>query len=283
MDNTFKTATAFRASLEAYIKSQAIQKGIDLQTIRRKLAFERFLARINSGNEPLFFLKGGFAMELRIATARATKDIDLTTVIRGSEGTFIDLIITELEELISQDLGDYFYFRIEKTQTDLQNAPYGGTRFHVTALMDGKIFVRFPLDIGGDSIVGPIDYLKGESWLEKYGFSNPKISAISVYQQFAEKIHAYTLPRGENTNSRVKDLIDMILLIDLKKFIKDEFIQILKRVFKIRNTHELPKLLPPPPDIWETRFKTMAKECGLSEDMLFHFNHVSNFYHSLWD
>ena len=36
---------------------------------------------------------------------------------------------------------------------------------------------------------------------------------ISAEQQFAEKLHAYTLPRLERVNTRTKDLIDMVLLI----------------------------------------------------------------------
>ena len=35
---------------------------------------------------------------------------------------------------------------------------------------------------------------------------------IGREQQFAEKLHAYTLPRN-SANSRVKDLVDMALLI----------------------------------------------------------------------
>jgi hypothetical protein len=35
---------------------------------------------------------------------------------------------------------------------------------------------------------------------------------IAREQQFAEKIHAYTLPRNA-ANSRVKDLVDLALLI----------------------------------------------------------------------
>jgi len=38
------------------------------------------------------------------------------------------------------------------------------------------------------------------------------VQLIAREQQFAEKIHAYTLPRSA-TNSRVKDLVDMALLI----------------------------------------------------------------------
>jgi hypothetical protein len=47
-----------------------------------------------------------------------------------------------------------------------------------------------------------------------------KIPVISVEQHFAEKIHAYTLPRVSGFNSRVKDLVDLVLLIQEGKIKK---------------------------------------------------------------
>jgi len=44
------------------------------------------------------------------------------------------------------------------------------------------------------------------------GIQSPRVQMISRQQQFAEKIHAYTLPRNSQ-NSRAKDLVDMVLLV----------------------------------------------------------------------
>ena len=69
----FKSATDFRKSLEARLKTVAQTTGQDLQRLRRKVAFDRLLARIFQGNnESRFLLKGGYAMELRFDRARAT-------------------------------------------------------------------------------------------------------------------------------------------------------------------------------------------------------------------
>jgi hypothetical protein len=77
MESRFKSATDFRKSLEARLKDISAKTGEDLQRIRRKVAFDRFLARIFSSENSAsnFLLKGGYAMELRFDTARATKDI----------------------------------------------------------------------------------------------------------------------------------------------------------------------------------------------------------------
>ena len=73
----FKDATAFRASLEERLKIHARKKGMDLQRLRRQVAFDRLLARLFSGQNPPWYLKGGYAMELRIHGARTTRDVDL--------------------------------------------------------------------------------------------------------------------------------------------------------------------------------------------------------------
>lgn len=54
------------------------ETNIDLQRLRRKVAFERLLARFFVNGSNTWVLKGGYALEIRFAHARATKDIDLT-------------------------------------------------------------------------------------------------------------------------------------------------------------------------------------------------------------
>ena len=82
---------------------------IDLQRLRRKVAFDRFLARIFSRKPTGFFLKGGYAMELRLSTARATKDIDLTSLERIEDANVMNaVILAELRECSALDLQDFF-------------------------------------------------------------------------------------------------------------------------------------------------------------------------------
>ncbi|HEY4831823.1 MAG TPA: nucleotidyl transferase AbiEii/AbiGii toxin family protein, partial [Waddliaceae bacterium] len=100
----------------------------DLQRVRRTVAFDRLLARILNQRDSSFVLKGGYAMELRLSNARATKDIDLTCLQRLKEGqhSIKDLILDELKMLALRDLGDFFTYQIGDAQIDLDNAPYGG-------------------------------------------------------------------------------------------------------------------------------------------------------------
>lgn len=279
----FRTATDFRKSLEIRIQGIAAKTGQDLQSLRRKVAFDRLLARIFSDSNSSFYLKGGYAMELRVAEARVTKDIDLTCLQRATNENDLlsEKILDELQQLASLDLEDFFSYQIGKAQLDLDNAPYGGSRYPVSALIDGKLFVRFQLDVGADVVVDEIEQIKGVDWLEFCGVKAPIIPTISIEQQLSEKFHAYSLPRGDRVNSRAKDLIDMVLLLNIRKIKNEEFQKVLEKVFKARNTHPLPKFLDPPPQEWEIQFKEMAAECGIVQDMRSNFEKVSLFYNPI--
>lgn len=263
---SFKTPTDFRRSLETRIKNIATMSNQDLQRLRRKVAFERLLARIFHQDSNSFVLKGGYAMELRFASARATKDIDLTCLCRiNSPDVAIEYIIgRELRELTKADLKDYFTFEVGPAKMDLDNAPYGGARYSVSSFIDKRLFVKFQLDVGADVVVDEIEQIEGADWLKNYGIATPKMRMISVEQQFAEKLHAYTLPREQKQNSRVKDLVDMLLLMQYRSIDSRRFKDTLKKVYFARGTHTIPDNLGPPPSEWRSLYESLAGECGLS-------------------
>jgi predicted nucleotidyltransferase component of viral defense system len=101
---------------------------------------------------------------------------------------------------------------------------------------------------------------------------------ISIEQQFAEKLHTYTLLREQRVNTRPKDLIDMVLLLDMRTPKPDDMLHALQKVFKKRGTHPLPRNLTPPPVQWNEQFIEMAVECGLSQNMQENFEKVSKFF-----
>jgi hypothetical protein len=99
---------------------------------------------------------------------------------------------------------------------DLDAAPYGGARYPVETRLDVRTFVTFHLDVGiGDALVEPPEWLTGQGILDFAGIPPIRAAALPREQQFAEKLHAYTLPHGERVNTRVKDLVDLTLLINM--------------------------------------------------------------------
>lgn len=278
MGKVFKTATAFRKSLESRLMNISQKANIDLQRLRRKVAFDRLLARFFVNGSKIWVLKGGYALEIRFAHARATKDIDLTLPLQFASFESENLM-TMLQEESHLELGDYFTFAFRPAMQELDGAPEGGFRFPVEAIMDGRPFVKFHIDIGvGDILVEPVEKIIGEDWLEFAGISPATIYAISKEQQFAEKLHAYTLPRTDRFNTRVKDLVDMLLLIHEGSVDETVVRESLSKVFHRRNTHSLPATLPLPPDGWDVKFDLLAKECEMSESLDQAIEIVDQFY-----
>jgi len=273
--NSYKTAGAFRAALENRLQMRARDEKKDLQRLRREVAFDRFLARIflrgPKADYP-WLLKGGYAMEFRIQFARATKDLDLTlhdgTGLSKNPKERREEVRAMLQEAMRARLDDFFEFLIGEAREDLEGAPEGGSRYPIQAQMDGRDFARFPIDIGiGDEVIEPLDVVTGKDWLGFGGIAPPSFPIISAEQQFAEKLHAYTLPRGERTNTRTKDLIDMMLLIRGGNLEQEKTVIAIRATFKRRATHEVPRKLDSPPAEWAQVFDALAKECGLAMTM----------------
>lgn len=283
MPREYASAEAFRRALEARLNKAAQAELIQVNRLRRQVAFDRLLARLFETDSAPWVLKGGYALELRFKTARATVDIDLTVrriaVTTGADAN--QIVRNLLQNAASSSLGDWVEYVIGPPVLDLDAAPYGGARFSVEARMDGRVFARFHLDAGiGDEIIQPVEVIACRDWLDFAGISAPRIRSISREQQFAEKLHAYTLPRN-STNSRVKDLVDMALLIGSGGLNPARTEDAVHRTFAHRRTHALPPtLLEPPPD-WQRRFVTLAEECRLTGEMDTVFSSVAEFFERL--
>ena len=101
--------------------------------------------------------------------------------------------------------------------------------------------------------------------------------SISREQQFAEKLHTYTLPREGVPNTRARDLVDMVLLIHMK-IDPAQMAEAVSAIFKKRAKHEVPAVLLPPPAEWAKPYGELAKECRLTETMDQAFGIVDEFF-----
>ena len=159
MNNRYKNAASFRKALEDRLQALSERERLELQRLRRKVAFNRFLARIFAGKDD-WVLKGGYSMELRLAHARSTRDIDLSY--GGKAEAAYDkpenFILELLQKIASTDLGDYFMFQIGQLQLKLDAPVYGGARYHVRAMIDGRLFITFHVDVAlGDYLPAEVE------------------------------------------------------------------------------------------------------------------------------
>ena len=280
MPREYGSAEAFRRALEVRLTKAAEAERTQVNRLRRQVAFDRLLARLFRIDPAPWVLKGGYALELRFRTARATIDIDLTVqrVAAATEADANQVVRDMLQDAASFSLGDWFEYIIGPPLMDLDAAPYGGARYPVDTRMDDRAFARFHLDAGiGDAVIQPVEIIDCRDWLSFAGIASARVQAISREQQFAEKLHAYTLPRS-SANSRVKDLVDLALLIGSGGLSPTRTAHAVHQTFKRRRTHDLPPALLEPPEDWQGRFLTLAQECQLAGDMDAVFSDVEEFF-----
>ena len=167
---------------------------------------------------------------------------------------------------------------------DLDAAPYGGARYPMEVRLDHRTFATFHLDVGvGDTVVAAPEQLTGQDLLGFAGIPPAHAAVLAREQQFAEKVHAYTLPRGERTNTRVKDLADLVLLVELGLPDAEQVRHALRATFERRRTHKPPRALDPPPEEWADPYAALAVECGLKLTTLqVAFAYIAAYWQTLW-
>jgi hypothetical protein len=273
MIGPYDTPQAFRAALEARLRNVAQQQGTDLQRLQRRVAFERLLARLFAEDDPPWLLKGGYALELRLQDrARSTLDLDLSVPepgrlmhpAFGGKGDLIAGQIHERLQIVAEcDLDDGFEFLIQLPKR--ASLPGGGIRCTVEARLAGRAFARFHLDVGfGDAVLDPPEWVVGSDLLAFVGVPAARVALYPLAQQIAEKIHAYTFPWEDRDNTRVKDLVDLVLLVQSESLEPKRVRRALVATYETRGTHPLPAKLPAPPREWDEPYAALAKELGLS-------------------
>ena len=261
IENRYVTPLAFKQALEARLRA-ASGGAPDLARRRQLLVFERCLARMAVELGSGWVLKGGLVLEFRLERARTTKDIDLRCV--GSAGN----VLERLRAAGRADLGDYMTYVVDpdRRQPEIQNPGmrYAGLRYRCECRLAGKLYgQRFGIDVGfADPIVGAPDVIVAEDTLGFAGIPPTTIPLYPVESHIAEKLHAYTLPRGQS-NTRIKDLPDMALLSTVKSIAGGELWRAIATTFEFRKSHPVPTAVPAPPAQWAAAYERMAGEGDL--------------------
>jgi hypothetical protein len=149
----YETAEAFRTALEQRLKNEAEANRMALMRLRKRVAFERFLARLAASEPSGWVLKGAFALELRLGLrTRTTKDIDLGRADDEEAAT------EHLNAAAGVDLGDFFDFEVRRTPALDAAAGFHAVRYTVRADLAGRRFEQFPVDVA----------LSESSWARPY-------------------------------------------------------------------------------------------------------------------
>lgn len=259
----YTNARSFRQALNDRLTRLARTQGTELSRLQRRVAFERFLARIDQYFGERLILKGGYALELRLGSkARATIDLDFAAAFQGQER-----LLEELQQAAELDLSDFFSYTVATARPpQMVGPPQGGYRFRVEARLDRTSpFATFVLDVGmGDTQLNPTEYLEASIDLGFAELPTTRFPATPLPEHFAEKLHAYTRPRSSRT--RVKDLVDLLLMIELLDIQPSPGLQqTIQAVFERYGSHEVPsgETLEPPPEQWREAFAELMGELEL--------------------
>ncbi|NEA55350.1 nucleotidyl transferase AbiEii/AbiGii toxin family protein [Streptomyces sp. SID13666] len=265
MTGRYRDAADLRRALEVRLKQEAAETGTDLARRRRLVVFDRLAARLAEDRTSGWVLKGGAAMEFRFTgRARTTKDLDLAVrpepVSGGLDGDAVrDLLI----EALDLDLdADGFRFRVAApVALKADVAGRGGWRFSVEAHLAGRLFAGVRVDVvdRGEEIT-LTERLRLPNTLEFAGAPARAIEAVDRRQHFAEKLHALTRDYGDRPNTRVKDLVDLVLLIESGLSGDVDLLKAVRHVFAVRATHGVPFVLPDPPPRWRDDYPEIAGE-----------------------
>lgn len=260
----YATSAAFRTALERRLLTTSQQAQVPVVRLRKLVVFDRLLARLLVVAPERWLLKGALALDLRLGTkSRTTKDLDLVQQDNVAAATD-DLLAAQ-----AVDLGDFFAFVIEKRSRPEMVVEGVAVRYHVAAELAGRPFEDAIVDIGfGDPITTDPEILTGPNLLSFADIERIAVPALLLAQHIAEKVHAYTRTyTGHRPSSRVKDLVDLVLIRSFTTYKADRLYQALRITFERRGTHALPATLPKPPSTWRPAYRKLALEVGLDPDI----------------
>ena len=254
------SGTDFRRSVETKILQLHDATGIPLATIRKTIAFNRFLARLGLALPHGWVLKGGFFMQLQFhQKARTTRDIDL--LFTGQKDNIRDVLI----KASMIPLPDWFAFEVGTASAEGQ-AQEKTTRYEIHSLLDSRTFENFHLDINtSDILLGkPVGILSHEI-LDIPEFGSFEIPCYSLPQQIAEKFHTLTKPYGAGVSSRVKDLVDILLIAGQKNLNFQRLKKAFTSTFQNRNTHPLPQKVPRVLVLFPKEYSSLANRLDIRQ------------------
>ena len=257
----YTSGRAFRQALESRFKDIARKENIPLVRLRKQISFERFIARLQSVHPDTWILKGGLAMQLRLGTqSRTTKDVDLLNKELSGD------LYASLAEAASLDMEDWFAFEVGQEDKAPQDV-FGGHRYHVRCLLDGRVFEAFHVDVGvGDLLVDNFDYLHFDALLDFADIVSIEVPCYPITQQIAEKLHALTREYESGGSTRVKDFVDILLLAGLADIEGTNLSKAIQSTFEARKTHPLPQEMPALSKTLRREYTRLAKELELSFD-----------------
>lgn len=218
------------ASVRARLLNIAKSEGSNFNQLLVRYALERFLYRLSqSPHADRFLLKGALLFTLWYDMPhRPTRDADLL----GFGPSDLQSISQTFRDIASITVDDGITFDPESvTAEDIRKeAGYAGARVVITGEL-AKARCKTQIDIGfGDAVTpGPV---QSEYPVLLEDFPAPRLRTYPVYTVISEKLHAIALLGM--TNSRVKDYLDLWVMLDRESLNMNTLAQAISATFTRR-------------------------------------------------
>ncbi|CAM3934678.1 nucleotidyl transferase AbiEii/AbiGii toxin family protein [Mycobacterium senriense] len=201
------------------------------------------------------------ALEVRLGgSARATKDIDVG--FREGVSDAADLRDRLIADLSVDIVGDRFVLEVgEPAQLREDGGGHLTWRVPVTALLADRHFGAIKLDVSPRAHeLNNTDRLPLPNSLAFAGIPTTEVEIIDVERHAAEKFHAMTRDYGDRDNSRVRDLLDLVILIEYGLIAPGGVAVAARAVWAERDAADPPSQLPPFPSSWPHRYEELAAD-----------------------
>jgi predicted nucleotidyltransferase component of viral defense system len=260
---TYETPQTLRMALEDRLRNRSAQTGISPDRLRRRVLFERIVARLEAAEPGQWVLKGGMALEVRLGDdARLTKDLDLG--LRSEIDTAGNLHERLVDAFVADRDGDGFELAAATPQLlRADGAGHVTWRVSVAARLAGRSFGGIRLDVSprGHELVATERVARSNA-LDFAGIPAAVVEIVDVNRHAAEKFHAMLRDFGDRENTRVRDLVDLVLLVEHDLLVSDRLAEAIRRVWAERDGADPPAALPPLPQSWPARYERLAAEHG---------------------
>jgi hypothetical protein len=263
MSQRYRSAADFRIALERRLKDEAGATGIRLDRLRRQVMVERFLARVESADAGRWVLKGAVALEARLgARARATADVDLGLRAAAARDG-LEEITDHLVRVVNTRPGDFFELQLRDVRRmAIANAGDIG-RARIAVRLAGREFGGFQVDVAArERELGATERLTLPGRLAFAGIDPPEVEIVVLARHVAEKFAGMTRTFDDRDNTRVRDLVDLVLLDELGLIEIGDAAGAVTDVWAERG-EAVPARLSALPGSWPARYELMAAELGL--------------------
>lgn len=258
---TYETAQALRMALEQRLLSRSKETKVSLDRLRRRVLFERIVSRLQLAEPGLWVLKGGMALEVRLRDeARLTKDIDLglrddvadaeelrgrlvEALAVGVDGDEFTLVTGPVKQLMEDD-GGRLTWRV-KVAAELAGKPFGAVQMDVSPRsheLDETDLVPLPNSLDFAGVVAPL------------------VEIVDVNRHAAEKFHGMLRDYGDRDNTRVRDLVYLVILIEHELLEPSALAAAVRLVWSERDGVSPPATLPSLPPSWLGRYERLVAE-----------------------